>query len=145
MPDATNVQTASFDTARELASAYGSDVHIPTTWPSDAGEVRFLLDRSDLSVDDRSYRVDALRSNGRPVLVAGRPRSHNKQADSVSGENGEQWTPVPELRDEDGLALVLNSGTIHVVLNRPNQIHIVGYDSLNDTVQVANTLERVEP
>lgn len=127
-----------FGSAVELAGALGSALLEPGWWPQDVGQVRYSLDHHPRV--GPSYRIGSVRSDGRPILVTGRPQ---RDGDPMRGLPSANWHNLPQLAAYS--AVVANeNGAVRAVLMREGlTVQLIGYLSEAELVRAIESLRLV--
>jgi hypothetical protein len=130
-----------FDSALDLARAFGSPVFEPAWWPADVRKISYLLDRfpGAAGAGRDSYGIGSARHDDVPICVIGQLEVPG--AGRASGE----WYAPRELAMACGL--IGRTGVPPrlqaVVHHEELAIHLVGYETEDEIMRAATSLRRV--
>ena len=137
----TEAVPESFDSALELASAFGSPVFEPAWWPAEVGAISYLLFRFpdvDRGVSD-DYHIGSTRHGDVPIYVVG----HREHPDAERA--GGEWYAAPELATVRGLiGRVGVPPRLQAVVHHDKlAIHLIGYQTDDEIIGAATSLRRI--
>jgi hypothetical protein len=133
------LETQEFSSPGELATAFGTSIYMPSSWPRYVvGRPRYLLDVTP-KFEESFYRIDLATDDGVPLLVAGKRTPPSQRAGQL-GAPESHWFAVPELSSSNGLALRQDNQHFHIVIGIPMQVHLSGYRTLTEGIEAARQL-----
>lgn len=134
---------AYFDSAPELASAFGQAIIEPAWWPTDIGQVSYGLEGP---AGRTHYRIGSLRAEGAPIHVVGMLEAAWAGRSPRDWLNGD-WSEPSELAHVRGLVgwVGAPAGLHVVVYHGPLAIQLIGYRDEEEALTAARSLRPVEP
>jgi hypothetical protein len=138
----TEIEPEMFDTAPELAQAFGLPVIEPTWWPADTGEISHRLFRSPSG--GVHYQVGSTRDNGAPICVVGHPETAlagRTPRDWLTGE----WSEPPELAHLRGLIgkVGIPRRLQAAIYDQGVQLQLIGYETEEEIMRTVDSLRPV--
>jgi hypothetical protein len=132
-----------YDSASELARAFGSFVLEPTWWPADTARISYVLVRSSRSAH---YRIESTRTEGVPICVVGHLQatlSGRTPRDWLHGE----WSEPPELAHVRGLIgkVGIPRRLQATIYDQGQQLQLIGYGSEAEILKAIESLHAVSP
>jgi hypothetical protein len=132
-----------YDSAAELARAFGSFVLEPTWWPADTAGISYVLVRSSRGAH---YRIESTRTEGVPICVVGHLQatlSGRTPRDWLHGE----WSEPPKLAHVRGLIgkVGIPRRLQAAIYDQGQQLQLIGYDSEAEILKVIDSLHAVSP
>ena len=127
-----------FGSAVALAGAFASAILEPAWWPEDIGQVGYDLDNHPRG--GSSYRIGSLRSDGRLIVVIGRPQ---RDGDPMRGLPSANWHDIPQLASYSAVVANENRAVRAVLMRDGLTVQLLGYMSEAELVRAVESLQLV--
>ena len=132
--------STNYDSAHELARAFGQAILVPSWWPTDATAISYTLNSTGTN-----YLVQSQREDGSPVLVVGLPEAAWAGRSPENWQNGE-WTHRPDLASSRTHRPGRGSPSLQAVIYDADlAIQLIGYRTEDEIRSSLGSLRTVAP